>query len=248
MKTILRLFKILELFETNKELRLQDISDMLDINKSTIYRFLKMLEKNGFVYRDPESKKFRLGLYLMKLGFLVQENLDIVYIAKKHLQELWDLTGETVHVATFIRDQATYIYKIDSKYPVRMQSKIGATIALYNTGIGKVILAFQDENTIKTILKDLKMVQMTKNTITDKDRLLKELEEIRKNGYALDRCEHENNLNCIAAPIKDHNEKVLYAFSLSALDNRMDIEDLLKYKDMIREKSRVRSEEMGYTG
>jgi len=244
MKTVKKLFKILNLLAEHKDLRIQDIADKLDLNKSTVFRFINVLEENGCVLRDNNSKRYRLGLYFLKLGTIVKDSLDIEKIVIAPMEELRKITGETIHLAYFNGKEIIYILKVESRHPVRLESKIGNVASSYCTGLGKAILAFQDNETIERIISSLDFKPRTINTITNRKDLLEELKKIRENNYALDNSEHENDVNCVAFPLKDYNSKVKYAISISAIKSRLDIKGLLEYKDIILEKIEIISRNM----
>ena len=248
MKTLKRLFKIIKLLEENDKLRIQDISDILNINKSTIYRFIKILENQSFVYRDEETKKYSLGLYVVKLASKVIERFDIIKVARPHLKELRDITGETTHLTIFNGREVVYLEKVESKNPVRMKSSIGGTAAMYCTGVGKAILAFQDKKTIENLVNEMKLVKRTQNTITSRSKLMKEIEESKKKGFTTDKYEQENDVCCIAVPLRDYSGKTKYSMSIASIKSRINIGNLLKHKDLLIERGRAISRQMGYTG
>jgi len=107
-------------------------------------------------------------------------------------------------------------------------------------------LAFQKDEVIDGIIEDLDFISLTKHTITAKEELLKELEKVRNNGFAIDNSEHEDNICCIAAPIRDYTRKVAHAASISAIKTRMNLSQLIAYKDILIDKANVISKELGY--
>jgi IclR family KDG regulon transcriptional repressor len=246
MKTLKRLFKIIKLLEENSELRIQDISDILNINKSTIFRFVKILESYGFVSRNEETKKYSLGLYVVTLASKVIERFDIIKIARPHLKELGDITGETIHITVFNGREVVYLEKVECKSKVSMKSSIGGTALMYCTGVGKAILAFQDKKTIEKLVNEMKLIKLTKNTIISKSKLIKELEKSKKNGFVIDKYEQENDVCCIAVPIRDYSGKTKYAMSIASIKSRMDIDSLIEHKDLLIKTGAAISKQMGY--
>jgi DNA-binding IclR family transcriptional regulator len=246
VETLERFFKIIDLLENSSELRLKDISDKLDIDKSTVHRFLKTLLKYNYVKINPSNKKYSLGLKFLNISTKIIDSIDIRNIAHPHLVELEKYTNETIHLTIFDGKRVVYIDKIESSNPIRMYSRIGNIAPINCTAAGKVILAFQKNEVVNDIIKDLDFIPLTKNTITDKGEFLKTLENIRKNGYAVDNSEHEENICCIAAPIRDYSRSVRYAVSISAIKTRMNLSKLVTYKDILIEKSNVISKELGF--
>ena len=191
VETLVRLFKIIDLLENSSELRLKDISDKLDIDTSTCHRFLKTLLKYNYVKMNPSNKKYSLGLKFLNISTKIIDSIDIRNIAHPHLIELSKQTNETIHLTTFDGKRVVYIDKIESSEPIRMYSRIGNIAPINCTAAGKAILAFQNSELISEIIQGLDFIPLTNNTITDREKFLKELEKIRKNGFAIDDSEHE---------------------------------------------------------
>ena len=246
MKTLDRFFKIIELLENDNNLRLKDISNILNINKSTVHRFLKVMLDHNLVKKNGENGKYSLGLRFLNIATKIIDSIDIREISHPYLVELEKFTGETIHLTTFDGKNVVYIDKIESEKPIRMYSKIGNIAPMHCTAVGKLILAFQKKEKIDEIIKKTKFIRYTKNTITDEKRLRNCLEEIKKRGYAVDDCEHEEGICCIAVPIRDYGKRVNSALSISALVSRMNLSNLLSFKDMLLEKSNFISEKLGF--
>jgi len=246
MKTLDRFFKIIELLESDNNLKLQDISNMLNINKSTVYRFISVMLKYNLVKKNEENGKYSLGLRFLNIATKIIDSIDIREIAHPYLTELEKITGEAIHLTTFDGKNVVYIDKIESEKPIRMYSKIGNIAPMHCTAVGKVILTFQKKEKINEIIKKIKFIRYTKNTITDEKRLRNCLEETKKCGYAVDDSEYEEAICCIAAPIRDYSKRVNSAVSISAVVSRMNFSDLLSFKDVLLEKSSLISESLGF--
>lgn len=246
MKTLDRFFKIIELLENDNNLKLQDISNMLNINKSTVYRFISVMLKYNLVKKNEENGKYSLGLRFLNIATKIIDSIDIRGIAHPYLTELEKITGEAIHLTTFDGKNVVYIDKIESEKPIRMYSKIGNIAPMHCTAVGKVILTFQKKEKINEIIKKIKLVRYTKNTITNEKEFRNCLEEIRKRGYAVDDSEYEEVICCIAAPIRDYSKRVNSAVSISAVVSRMNFSDLLSFKDVLLEKSSLISESLGF--
>lgn len=246
MKSLTKIVNIIELLEKNGEMRLQDISEELGMNKSTAHRFVSSLVNFNFIERNDDTKKYKLGLRFLNIASTVVEKLDIKEISKESAEELNEITKETIHIAMLLGNEVIYIDKKECPYPIRMYSSVGKSVPLYCTGIGKAILAFQPPKILDKLLDSIKFQKHTKNTILTKNRLAKELEETRERGYSIDDEEHEENTICIGAPIRDYSGKVIASISISAITYRMQLKELLSYKDLLLEKSEVISKRLGY--
>jgi IclR family KDG regulon transcriptional repressor len=246
VETLIRFFKIIDLLENSSELRLKDIADKLNIDKSTIHRFLKTLLKYNFIRMNPSNKKYSLGLKFLNIATKIIDSIDIRNIAHPYLIELEEYSNETIHLTTFDGKRVVYIDKIESVKPIRMYSRIGNVAPINCTAAGKVILAFQKESVINSIIQDLDFIPVTKNTITDKKKFMENLEDVRSKGFAIDNSEHEENICCIAAPIRDYSREVKYAVSISAIKTRMDLSELITFKDVLIDKANIISKELGF--
>ncbi len=246
MNSLHKIFSIIELLKKHGEMKLQEIADQLSLYKSTVHRLVTELRAFNYLERNNETKKYRLGIKFLDISSVVIENLDIREKAKKYIEELNTITKETVHLALLLDGYAIYIEKRESPHSIRMYSQIGKVAPLHCTGVGKAILAFQSPEIMDRLLDSITYHKYTKNTRIDKQQLIKEIEKIRKMGYAVDNEEHENNIICIAAPIRDYTKKVNASISITTISYRMSMEDLLKYKDLLLEKSFEISRGLGY--
>lgn len=246
VETIKRFFKIVDLLENSSELRLKDIADKLEIDKSTIHRFLKTLLEYSFVRRNPDNKRYGLGLRFLNIATKLIGSIDIRNIAHPYLIELEEQSKETIHLTIFDGKRVVYIDKIESRKPIRMYSRIGNIAPINCTAAGKVILAFQSDDVISKIIENLDFFPLTDNTIGDKEEFIKALKDIRSKGFAIDDSEHEKNICCIAAPIRDYSREVKYAISISAIKSRVDLPELVAFKDVLIDKANRVSKEIGF--
>lgn len=238
-----RLFQVVETLASLGPCGLMELSNELQLNKTTVHRILNSLIYMGYVKQDPSTLKYRLGFKLVDIAGQILEKIDIVNIAKPYLHDLSTQTGETIHLVEFDEINAVYIDKVESSQnSVRMVSKIGKSIPLYCSGVGKALLAQRTDEEIKDIWNRSEIKPVTCYTITEFNVFMDLIQEVRKNGYSMDNEENELGVRCIAAAIKDFSGKSKYAFSLSAPVNRMSdervnelISHILQTKDAIHE-------------
>ena len=133
--------------------------------------------------------------------------------------------GETVHMGVLEDKSAVYVLKKESSFTIRMYSRVGKTIPLYCTAIGKVLLSDMSERELQHYLGRVTLKPFTPNTVKDEQALRSELEKIRNQGWASDDEEHEMGTLCIGAPIRDYTGKVIAAMSVSWPLFRFDPED-----------------------
>lgn len=247
VQSVDRALKIIEIVKDRPNgIGVTELSDILNVSKSTVHRLLMSLYKADFIQQNSENKKYFLGLRFIELGEIVSRELDIQELVHPFLQELGEVTDETAHLAIKNRNQIFYIDKIESSKTIRMFSNIGKRAPMYCTGIGKAVLAFLPENEIKQVLAETELIKYTDNTLTTKAEILQELAEIRDRGYAIDNEEHELKIKCAAAPILNYKKEVVAGISVASPVMRLDEE---KFKIIINEvlkASKKASEKLGY--
>jgi DNA-binding IclR family transcriptional regulator len=197
--------------------------------KATLYRLLQTLTNQGMLSFDRERQTYSLGLRLVGLAHSAWKQSSLAPVARPFIDELADSVGETVHLAQMTNGQVLYVDKRNANDPVEMFSQAGKVGPGYCTGVGKAIMAFMDEKTRAQALKQQAYMPFTANTHTSAESLSKELDEIRREGVAFDREEHEPNIICIAAPILSNN-RVVGALSITSTTQRLSLAKLLKFK------------------
>lgn len=213
-KSLAKLFEIIEAVgESRSGMKGRDIAEKTGYPVSTTFRMLKFLAERG--YLRSESSLYTLGPGLIRLGAIASSQNPLLRISRPFLAELSEKTMETVHLAELRNDSVVYIDKVEGSRSVRMISLIGSRGPLYCTGVGKVILAHLPENRLASLLNGMTLTPYTKHTIRSKKQLRKDLEEIRRQGYAVDDCEHELGVFCIAAPILDYSGNIAAGISIS---------------------------------
>ncbi len=237
------------LAEKGRDMKLTEIAEELDINKSTLHGLISTLKFHGFVDQDAKTQMYRPGLYLIDLGDIAARSLDIIRVSLPIIEAVRDKLQETVHIAKLYNDNRDVIYvnKKESGQSMRIFTSIGATNPSHCTGVGKILLAYLNENALERLLK-YDFEAYTPNTITDRDAFVKHLAVCRKAGYAVDDEECSIGLRCVAAPIFDHSGKAVYGISISGPTVRMTEEKMQSYIEIIREAADEISKKIGYKG
>jgi DNA-binding IclR family transcriptional regulator len=225
---------------------LDQIATLLGVHKSTALRLLQTLEAQGFARHD-EQHRYRLGARLFALAHQALDDLDIRRLAAPHLAALNQAHGHTVHLAAYVDGAVVYIDKYDSRHPVRMSSRIGVTAPAHCTAVGKVLLAALPAARRQAAADRLQYTKYTQNTITDPVLFLAELDRVAAQGYAQDRAEHEDYINCVAAPIRDAAGNVLAAASISVPEPVLDHQGVLALLPDLRAAVAAASAELGWT-
>lgn len=213
-----RALGILSYVRQRADVSLSEVSDALRLNKSTVLRLAGPLQDAGLLVR--EAGRFRLGLGALELGQAYLSTLDIREVAAGPLRGLQAASRQTCHLAVPDGTEIVYIDKVEDTASVRMASAIGRRAPMYCTAVGKAILAWLGDTALSTVVS-AGLPAVTDRTITDPARLAAELATVRERGYAVDDREHEPDVRCVAAPIFDHERRVVGALSVSGLASRL---------------------------
>ncbi|SET66568.1 transcriptional regulator, IclR family [Natronincola peptidivorans] len=247
VQSVDRALSILETLSDYEEgTGIKEISDKIDLHKSTVHRLLLTLIKKGYVEQNADTNKYRLTLKLFELGNKQIEKMDILSIAKPYLKQLMEAANEVVHLVVREGSEIIYIDKVESENKIRMHSRIGTRSPMYCTSVGKAIMAHLSEKEVEKIWEASDIKRLTEYTITDLDTMKNTLEEIRQQGYALDEEENELGIRCIGAPIFDHKGEVCGAISISGPTIRVTKESILTFKEYIVDYSKKISNGLGY--
>jgi IclR family transcriptional regulator, KDG regulon repressor len=248
IQAVERALVILDLFdEYSPELKISEISERVHLNKSTVHSLLKTLKKHGYIEQEFESGKYKLGMKLFERGNFVIENLDVRSIAKKYLLDLSRKTGHTLHLVILEGREGIYIDKVEGTSANVLFSRIGRRVPIHSSGVGKVLVAFSDKDDIDKILDGYLFEQRTPRTLTNKEDFLKELKEIRNQGYSIDNEENEPGICCLAFPIRNHTGGVVAGFSISMPTPQLNKEEMDRVIPLMISTSEEISKQMGYS-
>lgn len=196
--------------------RFTEVAEATGLAKATVHRIVSTLVEHEFVFVDVDGTYFP-GSRMLTLAGEAFERVDISRLAAPMLEELVSVTGCTAHVAARSGDEAIYVARRDSAKPYRMPSFVGKSIALHCTAIGKALLAAMDDVEVKNFLGRAGLPARTPNTITDPDRLVREISEVRRRGYAVDDEENEPGIRCVGTVIRNYAGRVTHGLSVSTL-------------------------------
>lgn len=239
----LRLLKVFSVEQA--ELGISSLARELRVAKSTAHRLAVTLATEGFLEQNPETGGYRLGLALFELGTLVRRRMNVSVLGRPLLSALRDTTQEAVHLAILAQTDIVYLYNLESSQAVSTKSYIGMRRPAFCTSEGRALLAFGPVEQTVAVLKE-SLVQRTRNTIIDPKALMRVLEEVRHNGYAVDDEESEVGIRGLAAPVRDATGQVVAAVGLSGPLQRLTKKDLRKLAPQVVATAEGISARMGY--
>ncbi len=227
-------------------LGITEISDLVGLHKSTVHRLLSTLIYKGYVVQDEESSKYKITFKLFELGSKKVHKLDLLKISRPYTKMLMESVNEVVHLIIREETDIVYIDKVEANNTISMASRIGKRNPLYCTATGKAILAFLPEDEVLKVWNSSKIVKLTKNTNIDFILFKKELQEVKKNGYAIDDEENEMGVKCVGAPIFNMSGDVVAAISVSGPITRITDEKIDFISNEVIKTTNLISKEMGY--
>lgn len=238
--------RVLNSFSThNPEKGITQLSNELNLAKSTISRLIKTLHLYGYVKKDEQTRKYSLGTKILSLYGSFMSKLEIVKEAHPFLVALAKETSEAVQLAELEGSNVIYLEQIKSAFPIEIFAHIGRINPIHCTSSGKLLLAYQEDSVIDDIL-NVKLEKFTSSTIIDFETLKKELQGIKKLGYSYIENEFIDGIVSIAAPIRDHNKNVIAAVSLVGPVQRIDGVKRKIYISRVVEAGKKISKYMGY--
>lgn len=248
VQAVQKAFRILEHLAERGDCGVSDLARALGGQKSTVFRLLSTLKESGYILQDADTEKYCLSLKLFRIGSGAIRNLDLNKAALPVIGRLAKMTSETVHLCILDNDQVLYLHKIESTFSLKvaMVSRVGFVTPLYCTGVGKVLLAWQEDEYIRRYLQDAKLERFTEHTITDPLALAAELQRIRMAGFACDDEEHELGVRCAAAPIFDLHGRIAAALSVSGPSVRLSDRRMESVRDLVKDSAREISRRLGF--
>jgi IclR family KDG regulon transcriptional repressor len=220
VRTAVRIMDILKCFSRETpELRLTELSLRVGLSKSTVHRLIKALTSGGFLVTDKSERVYRLGPAVRSLSFTAHEQFDLRATALPHMQEASRSCGVTIFLATREKAEVVYLEKVEPpEMPIRLTAGAGQRRPVHCTGLGKVLLAFGDQQEVESLLRSADLRRFTPSTIDSPAALLEECARIRQQGFAVDNRESNELVVCAAAPIRDASARIVAAISGAAFN------------------------------
>lgn len=200
--------------------RISELAQETGLSVSTVHRVLTDLVDHGWVEQESD-RSYQLGLRSHRLATQIRKDEWITRSATPHLQRLRDTVGVTVHMARFHQDALMYVAKIDGPAAYQMRSRVGDTIPLWSSAIGKSVLAHLEPSESRRLLDSVTLTRHTPSTIMSKTELWAEIQLAAERGWAVDNEENELGIRCVGTVLRDSDGNVLGGISASGLDHEM---------------------------
>jgi len=227
IEALSRGLQILEVFsEESPSLNLTEIASSVGLDKSTAFRFVHTLEKLGYLERDSETKQYRPGLRVLRLGFDALNSLELVQIAQPCLKALFAECGETTNMTVRDGAEIVYVARYKTRQIIAANLQVGSRLPVYCTCMGKVQLIDLSREELCDLLGQGPYPKMGPNTITALDALMAELDTVREQGYAINDEELAAGLRAVAAPVRRRGGGIAAAINVSVPTARASRQEL----------------------
>lgn len=236
--------KLILLLGEESEIRLTDASTHLGVASSTAHRILAMLSWRGFVRQNPSTKMYGPGPALTTVAFSVLRRMDIPRIAQPVLDDLSTLLGETSHIGTLEGSRVRFLAVSEPAAAVRVASRIGTNLPAHCTSTGKALLATLSEEQLHRLYPNEALDQVTAHSVSTRNELERQLEKVRRDGYATNREESENGVASVAVAVPSSNGATL-AVNVSAPVHRLPTAKFRAFSRVLKEAVSSLSEMLG---
>jgi DNA-binding IclR family transcriptional regulator len=216
--------KVLLLLGERSELRLTDVAGYLNVATSTAHRLLAMLQYRGFVRQDPRTRAYRAGTALTSVAFSILQRFDVREVLHPFVESLNREFAETVHLALLDGATVRFIDAVESPQATRVSSRLGKSVPANCTSTGKAMLAYCTDDEFRRLYPDEELGGLTRNSIRTRSALEKELQQVRRQGYATSNEESENGVCSVAVAYPPRQAPMRLALNVAVPVHRMNEE------------------------
>lgn len=243
-RAVERVLSLLRAFPENRPKRsLTELAAEAGLNKSTAHRMLSVLEREGFVYRSPESGSYQLGPEMIVLGSRALRAVDIRDAARPELEALAETTGEHATLESLVGGEVLILDEARGRGLLAPGSSIGTRWPAHATATGKVLIAYAEETMPEP---SLGLPTITDHTIVSWDQWLRALSEVREKGYATNVEELEYGYASVAAPVRDGEGRTAASLSVGGSVHRVTPDRIPALAESVLEAASRLSERLGY--
>lgn len=249
--TLEKALKIIEIIYTdsnNDGLGISELSRRLDMGKSTVHRIVDTLVAQGYLDKCSSNTKYRLGWKLFQIGNAVPQQRKLNNFDIEILHDLCDKYQETVNLGIRVDRDVVTIAKVDPATVLTANHKLGAREPIHATAMGKILISELAKDDVIQIFGEGSLQRYTPNTIISTEELILELEKIKIQGYSIDDEEYCVGLTCIAMPVRNYNNEITAAISVSGASIRLNFNKIMDIKSDLGIAVKKYSAHLGYMG
>lgn len=195
--------RLLLIFRDQQVIRVTDAGEALGVGRSTAHRLLATLQHRGFVEQDPDTRAYRAGPALAEIGLAIVREDGLREHMRPFMERLRDEVNETTQLVVLQGVQSLFIETVESHRPVRTASRVGITMPAHCLSGGKALLAEQPPKRLHKLYPTLQLPSATAASLTTREALEAELDEVRRRGYATNFGESEEEIGSIGVAVHD---------------------------------------------
>lgn len=239
------LFRGLDVLEAvaNGTHSLAKLAETLSLNRSTTHRLASALVERRYLSFAPRYG-YGLGPKAHEIGYQARMQLNISRVARDHLEELAEKTGDTVHLGVLDGTRALYLDKIPGRRRVAISSRVGEVQPLRSTGLGKALLVDEDDASLREFYRCEN--GSGQHYSVSESAWMRRMRDYARNGYAFDLEENEDRIRCVAAPVRDSTGNIKAAISISSAAQYMDDHRMRALIEDVRQTAQLISRELGW--
>lgn len=238
IKSLEKALKVLVCFsEAEPELGISDIARKLELNKSNVHDILQTCVKAGYMEQNKATQKYSLSVKMLTFSNIVNRHMGYHYAAYDIMEDLANRVQNIVYFSIPHGLDVLYLY---SSFPKEQRQKFpyrpvsGETCPMHCSAMGKAMLAFGNEEWMQE-LSETQLQMFTDHTITDMDALRRQIADVRRCGYAVDRGEHQYGMGAVGVPILDKQGRLLAAMSICGVQSSFTRENIEQYARLLME-------------
>jgi len=233
---------------TEKEMSVTEISKALDMPVQSVHRLLSSLAEHGFVTQNPKTRRYKLGLSIMKYGFLMWDSIMLRTVARPYMEELSKATSETVYLSVRENAEGIYVDSIDSPQILKISEPIGLRLPLIVGASNRVILAFLEPELRRTLMDAFDWENVPSLKPLTREFVEEDIERIRQQGYAISTGEATEGTTGIGAPIFSYDNTVIGSLNVAGPTIRFGPQNIERFARLVIKYAGLISNELGYRG
>jgi len=227
VQSIGRAFAILEAVARHRDgIGLAELSKSVGLHNSTAFHLVRTMVSLGYIRQMKDTKRYRIGRPLFALAASALDEMEMVSLATPILEDLSRETGESSHFAVRMGDAVVVVARTSGPSAFQLTDRVGVVRPAHCTALGKIILAALRPDQLERFLERAELKSLTAKTITEKQMLRREIEEVRRRNVAVDDGEFDAEVRCIAVPVRDFTGQVVGAIGISGPVWRLSIQTL----------------------
>ena len=235
VKSLYRALKLLDYFTIEVPQRgITELAELSGMLKSTVHNVVSTFQKCGFLEQNSDNNKYRLGMKILELNNNLYMTNDLRNTVHPFLMNIANFSNECVYFGIPSENEVVYLDAVYSNGNLSGRSIVGIKAPLYCTGVGKAIMAYSKPEVVDEVI-GAGLKAFTQNTITDKNKLLEEIDLIKIRNFAIDNMEHEYGIKCVSVPVKNIRGNIVGSISISGPSLRFSDDKISEYAKYLME-------------